>query len=362
MNHAAAASRELAYNHNWLNIGYTGSGPRPFTHEMQIWGDPVTAAHATAAWLKGDRTGPVDQAGYHAAHGIHDIMRTAGHDPQAQIHAIGQSHWAGDKQADYDHYEATIGRVYHDLGHQADPEHGQSLHAPPGGIDGHPDQGRPGGDATPPAAVYHDLKPDLHHDDARHGADQNPAASGQSGPRGQPRRRICRATSRSPGLARRRPRLATSAWCPITCSRAARRRTTISSRVPRPSTPSKPMVTSTRAMVMTDTSPAWPADRDLNPAAHDANQANQLDGQATRSGRASLRSQPRRCPGTKPPGRSRARARPGEPGPDRPRTAGRGRSHSSRRCCRAGGRRGGLTSSYRRSVIAGRRAILLPVG
>jgi hypothetical protein len=120
-----AASREHAGNHNWLNIGYTDSGPRPFTHDMTIWSDPVRAADATAAWLKGDRSGPVDQAGYHAAKTIHDILGTAGKDPQTQIHAIGHSGWASTSK-----YETAIQTNYHNLEHSSHPEH-----------DGHPEQG-----------------------------------------------------------------------------------------------------------------------------------------------------------------------------------------------------------------------------
>jgi hypothetical protein len=111
-----AAHREQAGNHNWLNIGYTDHGARPFTHDMSIWGDPVTAADATAAWLKGDRAGPVDQAGYHAANSIHHILDTAGSDPQAQILAIGQSGWASASS-----YQAAIQSNYHVLEHSGHP-------------------------------------------------------------------------------------------------------------------------------------------------------------------------------------------------------------------------------------------------
>ncbi len=85
----AATSRERANNHNWLNIGYTDSGT--YGASDSIWSNPITAADATAGWLKGQDTIP----GYgRAASGIQAIMQTAGQSPQAQMAAIENSGWA----------------------------------------------------------------------------------------------------------------------------------------------------------------------------------------------------------------------------------------------------------------------------
>jgi hypothetical protein len=85
----AAQSRQSANNNDWLNIGYTDSGT--YGSSDSIWSNPVTAADATAGWLKGQDTIP----GYgHAAAGIQAIMQTAGQSPQAQMAAIENSGWA----------------------------------------------------------------------------------------------------------------------------------------------------------------------------------------------------------------------------------------------------------------------------
>jgi hypothetical protein len=85
----AAQSRQSAHNNDWLNIGYTDSGT--YGSSDSIWGNPVTAADATAGWLKGQDTIP----GYgRAAAGIQAIMQTAGQSPQAQMSAIENSGWA----------------------------------------------------------------------------------------------------------------------------------------------------------------------------------------------------------------------------------------------------------------------------
>ena len=85
----AAQSRQAASNNDWLNIGYTDSGT--YGSSDSIWSNPVTAADATAGWLKGQDTIP----GYgRAAAGIQAIMQTAGQSPQAQMAAIENSGWA----------------------------------------------------------------------------------------------------------------------------------------------------------------------------------------------------------------------------------------------------------------------------
>ena len=85
----AAQSRQSANNNDWLNIGYTDSGT--YGSSDSIWSNPITAADATAGWLKGQDTIP----GYgRAAAGIQAIMQTAGQSPQAQMSAIENSGWA----------------------------------------------------------------------------------------------------------------------------------------------------------------------------------------------------------------------------------------------------------------------------
>jgi hypothetical protein len=85
----AAQSRQAANNNDWLNIGYTDGGT--YGSSDSIWSDPVTAADATAGWLKGQNTIP----GYGtASSGIQAILQTAGQSPQAQVAALQRSGWA----------------------------------------------------------------------------------------------------------------------------------------------------------------------------------------------------------------------------------------------------------------------------
>ncbi len=85
----AAQSRQAANNNDWLNIGYTDSGTYGSTDSL--WGSPVSAAEATAGWLKGQHT----IAGYGtASSGIQAILSAAGQPAQTQIAAIQQSGWA----------------------------------------------------------------------------------------------------------------------------------------------------------------------------------------------------------------------------------------------------------------------------
>ena len=74
---------------NWLNIGDTGSGN--FGGANSAWSDPVTAADLTAAWLKGQSMPGFGKA----SAGILRILSSAGQSPQAQIHALQTSGWAG---------------------------------------------------------------------------------------------------------------------------------------------------------------------------------------------------------------------------------------------------------------------------
>ncbi len=85
----AAGSRQSANNHDWLNIGYTDSGT--YGAQASVWSNPVTAADATAGWLKGQDTIP----GYGtAAPGVQAILSTAGQPPATQIAALQNSGWA----------------------------------------------------------------------------------------------------------------------------------------------------------------------------------------------------------------------------------------------------------------------------
>ena len=87
---SAATSRQAAHNNDWLNIGYTDSGT--YGSADSIWSNPITAADATAGWIKGQDTIP----GYgRAAPGIQAILKTVGQPPSAQIAALQSSGWAG---------------------------------------------------------------------------------------------------------------------------------------------------------------------------------------------------------------------------------------------------------------------------
>jgi hypothetical protein len=85
----AGQSRQSQNNNDWLNIGYTDSAT--YGSGDTIWSNPITAADATAGWLKGQDTIP----GYGTASaGIQSIVGTAGQPPAAQIAALQQSGWA----------------------------------------------------------------------------------------------------------------------------------------------------------------------------------------------------------------------------------------------------------------------------
>ncbi len=85
----AAQSRQAQNNNDWLNIGYTDSGT--YGSADSIWSNPVTAADATAGWLKGQNTIP----GYGtASSGIQAVLGTAGQPASVQISALQNSGWA----------------------------------------------------------------------------------------------------------------------------------------------------------------------------------------------------------------------------------------------------------------------------
>ncbi len=85
----AAQSRQAQNNNDWLNIGYTDSGT--YGSADSVWSNPLTAADATAGWLKGQNTIP----GYGtASSGIQAILSTAGQPASVQIAALQNSGWA----------------------------------------------------------------------------------------------------------------------------------------------------------------------------------------------------------------------------------------------------------------------------
>jgi hypothetical protein len=85
----AAQSRQSGGNNDWLNIGYTDSGT--YGSADSVWSSPITAADATAGWLKGQDTIP----GYGtASSGIQGIVSTAGQPASVQIAALQNSGWA----------------------------------------------------------------------------------------------------------------------------------------------------------------------------------------------------------------------------------------------------------------------------
>ena len=85
----AAQSRQAQNNNDWLNIGYTDSGT--YGSADSVWRNPITAADATAGWLKGQNTIP----GYGtASSGIQAIVGTAGQPASVQIAGLQNSGWA----------------------------------------------------------------------------------------------------------------------------------------------------------------------------------------------------------------------------------------------------------------------------
>ena len=85
----AAQSRQAQNNNDWLNIGYTDSGT--YGSADSVWSNPISAADATAGWLKGQNTIP----GYGtASSGIQAILSTAGQPASVQIAALQNSGWA----------------------------------------------------------------------------------------------------------------------------------------------------------------------------------------------------------------------------------------------------------------------------
>lgn len=113
-NGSAAQGYQQRGYHNWLNIANTDSGPASGS-QSPVWRNPLTAAKATAEWLKG--TGQIAREYGKPAPGIMAILNAAGKDPQAQIAAIANSPWASS------HYNggSTLRSLFGQLGGQQFP-------------------------------------------------------------------------------------------------------------------------------------------------------------------------------------------------------------------------------------------------
>ena len=99
----AATSRQAQGNNDWLNIGWTDSGRYGTTDG--VWSDPISAANATAGWLKGQNTIP----GYGTASaGVQSILSSAGQPPAQQIAALQRSGWASSGYPDLPSVYATV--------------------------------------------------------------------------------------------------------------------------------------------------------------------------------------------------------------------------------------------------------------
>ena len=85
----AATARQSANNNDWLNIGYTDSAT--YGASDSVWGDPVTAADATAGWLSGKNTIPgTERRAAECRRSCRRLVRRR----RAQISAIQSSGWA----------------------------------------------------------------------------------------------------------------------------------------------------------------------------------------------------------------------------------------------------------------------------
>jgi hypothetical protein len=86
---AAAEARQTAGNHDWLNIGYTGSGT--FGASDPAWTDPQEAADRSWDWVLG-KWAP--QGFGFAAASIRTIATAPGKPPADQLRIIQDSGWA----------------------------------------------------------------------------------------------------------------------------------------------------------------------------------------------------------------------------------------------------------------------------
>lgn len=99
---AAAVLREggngTPGDNNWLNIGWTDSGPTEITRDP-AWRDPKSAGEAAGKWIRGEWG---DQYGYTAAPSIQEIPRQKG--DAAQMRAWANSGWASSGASPADTY------------------------------------------------------------------------------------------------------------------------------------------------------------------------------------------------------------------------------------------------------------------
>lgn len=91
---------------DWLNVGITDSGPKGSGNS--VWDDPVSAAQATANWMKGTWADP----GFgNASSGIQGILKTVGQTPAEQLAAIAGSGWASSGYGGAAKLQSLLGTV-----------------------------------------------------------------------------------------------------------------------------------------------------------------------------------------------------------------------------------------------------------
>lgn len=127
--------------YNFLNVGITDRGS--YGYANPVWKNPITAAQATANWIKGK---PIGAGGYSstdypaASGGIRAILASAKSGPEAQITAIQGSGWASGG-------EAALRQLYNEVlgGTQfIDPKSAQGVPSSTLGVPNNP-LGLPGG-------------------------------------------------------------------------------------------------------------------------------------------------------------------------------------------------------------------------
>ena len=116
----AAKNYESRGINNWLNVGNVDSDPSA-GNKFKVWSDPVKAAQATAAWLRGQ--GSLAHEYGAPALGIQAILHTSHLGPTSQISAIAHSGWAS---SGYDG-GATLQALYGQLGGEKIPPPGESV-------------------------------------------------------------------------------------------------------------------------------------------------------------------------------------------------------------------------------------------
>lgn len=126
---SAAAGYEKRGYYDWLNIANTDSGPASGANSS-AWKNPVSAAKATAEWIRGQ--GQIAREYGKPAAGIQAILHTAGQSPQAQIKAIGSSGWATAPD-----YGSKIEALFHELAGDHGLVHEAEFASAPGSYNAH---------------------------------------------------------------------------------------------------------------------------------------------------------------------------------------------------------------------------------